>query len=66
MPRRSRPLLIAPLIPLLGVIGIFGAEELHGSRYLPAFVIVWCALLAALFAFVLNRAMEAKRRRASR
>lgn len=58
--------MIAPLIPLLGIIGIFGLERLHGTRYLPAFVIVWCMLLAALFAYVLNKTLEARRHRAGR
>ena len=49
MPRRSRPLLIAPLIPLLGIVGIYGLDQLHGSRFLSAFVVVWCILLAGLF-----------------
>lgn len=66
MPRRSRPLLIAPLIPLLGVVGIFGLEELHGTRYLTAFVVVWCMALAALFTYVLNKALEARKRRSVR
>ena len=63
MPRRSKPLMIAPLIPLLGMAGIFGAEQLHGTRWLAAFVIVWCMLLAALFAYVLSKALEARRHR---
>lgn len=59
--RRSKPLLIAPLIPFLGILGIFGIDQLHGTRYLSAFVIVWCMLLAALFTYVLSRALEARR-----
>ena len=60
-PRRSLPLLIAPLIPLLGIVGIFGAQQLRGSRYLSAFVVAWCLVLAALFTYVLSQALEAKR-----
>ncbi len=63
MPRRSKPFLIAPLIPLLGIIGIMGIEQLHGTRYLSAFVVVWCILLGGLFAYVLTRALEARRLR---
>ena len=59
--RRSRPLLIAPLIPFLGIVGFFGVEQLHGTRYLSAFVVVWCMLLAALFTYVFSRALEAWR-----
>ena len=66
MPRRSRPFLIAPLIPLLGVVGIFGIDQLHGTRYLNMFVIIWCLLLAGLFAYVLTRALDTRRRRRPR
>lgn len=66
MPRRSRPLLIAPLIPLLGIVGIFGVDQFHGTRFLSAFVVVWCVLFAALFAHVLTRALEARRARRQR
>lgn len=66
MPRRSKPLRIAPAIPVLGLIGFVGVDQLHGSRYLMPFVIVWCLLLAALFAYVFNKMMEARRRRAGR
>ena len=62
MPRRSRPLMIAPLIPLLGVVGIFGLEQLHGTRYATAFVILWCMALAALFTYVLNRTIQARKK----
>jgi hypothetical protein len=66
MPRRSKPLTIAPLIPLLGLAGIFGIDRLHGTPYLVPFVIIWSLLLAALFAYVLNRMMEARRARSWR
>ena len=59
--RRSRPFLIAPLIPLLGIVGIFGVQQMHGTRYLSAFVVVWCIVLAALFTYVLSQALEARR-----
>lgn len=62
MPRRSRPLLIAPVIPLLGIVGIYGLDQLHGTRYLSVFVIVWCVLLAGLFAFVLTKALDSRKR----
>ncbi len=61
--RRSRPFLIAPLIPFVGIVGIFGVEQLHGTRYLSAFVVVWCLAFAALFSYVLERALEARRLR---
>ena len=63
MPRRSQPLMIAPLIPLLGVAGLFGVERFHGTRLLPPFVVTWSLLLAALFAYVLHKTVEARRTR---
>lgn len=66
MPRRSKPLMIAPAVPLLGIVGLFGLERLHGTRLLPGFVITWCLLLFALFAYVLKKALEARRLRAGR
>ncbi len=64
MAKRSKPLLVAPLIPFLALAGIFGIERLHGSRHFSAFVMVWCVLFAGLFAYVLQQALEARRRRA--
>jgi hypothetical protein len=61
--RRSRPMLIAPLIPLLGIVGIFGIDQFHGTRFLSAFVTVWCVLLAGLFSYVLVRVLDARRAR---
>ena len=66
MARRSKPMTIAPLIPLLGVVGIFGIDRLHGTPYMAAFVITWALLLAALFAYVFTRMLEAKRARSGR
>ncbi len=61
--RRSRPMFVAPLIPFIGIVGIFGVEQFHGTRYLNAFVVIWCLVLAALFTYVLQRVLEAKRAR---
>ncbi len=61
--RRSKPLLIAPLIPLWGIVAIFGASQLHGTRYLAAFVVVMLLLLATLFTYVANQTMQARRAR---
>jgi hypothetical protein len=65
MPRRSRPLTIAPLIPLLAIIGFLGVNQLH-SRFLTVFVIVWSLLFAALLIYVFTKMMEAKRARSGR
>jgi prepilin signal peptidase PulO-like enzyme (type II secretory pathway) len=61
MPRRSKALVIAPLIPLLGIIGFFGVDRLQHTRYLVPFVVVWCMLFAALFVYIAARAVEARR-----
>ena len=60
MPRRSKPMLVAPLIPFLSILGIFGLQSLHGSRYLAAFVIVWCLVMAALTAYIIKQAIGAR------
>lgn len=64
--RRARPMLIAPLIPLWGMVAFWGSEQLHGTRYLPVFVAVMALLLAGLFGFVANKAWRAKRMRKGR
>ena len=63
MPRRSKPLMIAPLVPLLGIVGLFGVERFHGTRLLPAFVVTWFLLLAGLFGYVLQQVVRARQRR---
>jgi hypothetical protein len=66
MPRRSKPFTIAPLIPLLAILGVLGIDQLHRSRFLTAFVIVWSLLFVALLAYVFTKMMEAKRARSGR
>ena len=66
MPRRSKPLIIAPLIPLLGIVGVFGVERFHGTRLLPPFVVTWSLLLAALFTYVMNKTLAARRLRSAK
>ena len=61
MAKRSKPLVVAPFIPLLGIVGFIGVDRLQNTRYLVAFVVVWCALFAALFAYIVARTMEARR-----
>ncbi|MGI4828625.1 MAG: hypothetical protein ACRYFU_10620 [Janthinobacterium lividum] len=63
---RSRPLLIAPLIPLWGILGLIATERLHGSPFMAPFVVLWTLLLAALFAYVASQAMRARRMRTNR
>jgi prepilin signal peptidase PulO-like enzyme (type II secretory pathway) len=61
MRRRSKALVIAPLIPLLGIIGFFGVDHWQHTRYLAPFVVVWCLLFAALFVYITVRMLEARR-----
>lgn len=66
MPRRSKPLLIASIIPLLALTGLFGIDQLHGTRYLPAFVVTSTLVFLALIVYVVSRMFEAKRARGGR
>jgi hypothetical protein len=61
MPKRSKALMIAPLIPLLGIIGFIGVGQLQHTRYLAPFVVVWCMLFAALFIYIASRTLAARR-----
>jgi hypothetical protein len=61
MPRRSKALVVAPLIPLLGIVGFLGIDRLQHTRYLAPFVIGWCLLFAALFLYIAARTLEARR-----
>ena len=47
--------MVAPLIPLLGIIGFLGVDRLQHTRYLTPFVVVWCMLFAALFVYLSPR-----------
>jgi prepilin signal peptidase PulO-like enzyme (type II secretory pathway) len=51
---------IAPLIPLLGIIGFIGVDQLQHTRYLVPFVVVWCMLFAALFIYIASRTLQAR------
>jgi prepilin signal peptidase PulO-like enzyme (type II secretory pathway) len=57
---RSKPLVIAPLIPLLGIIGFIGVDKLLHTRYLIVFVVAWSLLFAALFVYIAARTLEAR------
>ena len=59
--RRSKPLLIAPLIPLWAILGFLAVSSLQGSPYLLPFTIVWGSLLAGLFGYVLRQTLAARR-----
>ena len=63
MAKRSKPLLVAPLIPLLGIVGFFGIDRLVHTRYLTAFVVIWVVLFAGLFVWIASQTLAARRAR---
>jgi len=63
MQRRSKPLAIAPLIPLLGIAGFIGADRFEHTRYLAPFLTIWVLLFAALFVYIASNMLQAKRAR---
>lgn len=63
---RSKPLLIAPVVPMWGIVAFFGAEQLHGTRYMMPFVFVMALAIVGLFAYVAKQAMRARRPRGGR
>ena len=64
--RRSKPLLVAPLIPLWALLGFYGVKQLDGSRFFIAFVYVWAFLLVALAGYVVRQAIQARKTRLGR
>ena len=62
-PRRSRPLLIAPLIPAWAVIGVFVSEWLRGTHFFVPFVALWCVLGLAFAGYILRQVLTARRTR---
>lgn len=56
-------MLIAPLIPFLAILGIFGVDLLFKSRWLVEFIIVWCALMLALTVYIARQVIAARRRK---
>lgn len=59
--KRSRPLLIAPLIPAWAILGLYISEYLRGTAYFNAFVIAWGILAAVLFSYILLQVLEARK-----
>lgn len=62
-PRRSRPLLIAPLIPAWAVIGVFVSEWLRNTHFLVPFVVLWFVLGLGFAGYILRQVLEARRTR---
>ena len=61
MPHRTKPMLIAPLVPRKGFLGILGLDRFHGTRYVHAVVAAWCAAMLALTVYVGRQALLARR-----
>lgn len=59
---RSRPLLIAPLIPGWAILGFFGVEQMHDTIFLLPFAVFWSVLGLGLFGYILRQAIAAKRK----
>ena len=63
---RSKPLIIATFLPLLGLLSIVAVQHLRGTGYLPAFVIAWSLMMAGLLVYVISQTLQARRARPSR
>lgn len=61
--RRSKPLIIAPLIPLWGVLAFMGLQQFAGTRYLAPFLMLMAILFIALFSYVATHVVKARRAR---
>lgn len=65
--RRIRPMMIAPLIPIWGLLGFLGVEHLGGTHWFAPFLLLMGGLFVLLFGFVARQAISARRlRRATR
>jgi hypothetical protein len=60
-PQRKKVVLLACSISCLTAPGLLLTQHLHGSRYLPAFVIGWCVFMCALFAYTVTELVKLKR-----
>ena len=61
--RRSKPLFIAPLIPLWGVLSFVGIQQFAGTRYEAPFLVFVAVLFAGLFSYVATHVIKARRER---
>jgi hypothetical protein len=60
-PQRKKVVLLACCTSFLTGPGLLLTHSLHGSRFLPAFVIAWCVLMGALVAFTFAQFVKLKR-----
>jgi hypothetical protein len=56
-------MIVAPLIPLLGIVGIFGVDRFAHTRFLTAFVVMWVVLFAGVFVWIASQTLAARRAR---
>ena len=61
--RRSKPLFVAPLIPLWGVLAFVGQQQFAGTRYETPFLVLMAVLFAGLFSYVATHVAKARRQR---
>lgn len=63
MPRRIRPAMIAPLIPVWGLLGFFGVQQLGGTHWFAPFLAAMALLFVLLFGFVARQTITARKLR---
>jgi hypothetical protein len=59
--QRKKVVLLACSISVLNLPGLLITHSLHGSRFLPAFVIGWCVLMVGLFGYTVAEFAKLKR-----
>ena len=60
---RLRPAMIAPLIPVWGLLGFFGVGQLGGTRWFTPFLLLMAVSFAVLFGFVARQVISARKLR---
>lgn len=63
MPSRSKPMMLAPLIPLWGVLAFAGLQQFAGTRFLVLFLVVMGIVFVALFSYVAAQVVKTRRAR---
>lgn len=61
--KRSRPVFIAPLIPLWGGLAFLGLQQFAGTRYLPPFLALVGLTFLLLFGYIARQVISARRLR---
>ena len=56
-------MIIAPLIPLWGVVAFAGLQQFAGTRYLAFFLVMMAMLFIALFGYVATHVVKTRRAR---